>query len=140
MTVESQPRRKAGNNMARQRRDRTAPTLGVGARGRKQAAHMRDSAVRIQEPEPLRPEVRTGAVPADSAEELFAPHEWDALVSGLEHESVPPALPVAQKKAAKGSLSADDLWERLAKTGWVQKGGGEGGAESESRRAQRPSA
>ena len=124
--VKAQPARKAGPAPARPAQPRRAKAQGAARQAHPPAVG------RVANPphelrEPLKPEVRP--VPTDDVEELFAPHESDALLSGLEQDraaEVPPAP------------GGDDVWERLARTGWLRKQAGV--IQPEGRAAQRPSA
>jgi len=79
----------------------------------------------------LKPDVRDGTAGVGGAHELFGPHEWDALLAGLDYEST--------GAAPRGPHpGADDLWERLAKARWLPKRANE--VKPEGNSAQRPSA
>ena len=109
------------------RQGKTADKPNVSAENGRKAAAMK-KAIETGTQEPLKAEVR--AVPeSQGAQELFAPQEWDSLLSGIEHDGAP---------ATPAAAHPFDLWEQLSKTGWLQRRPAEG--QPGGKTAQRPSA
>lgn len=54
-------------------------------------------------------------------EELFSEQEWAALLHSFEPPPAAGEGSAAAAPAPERALSSDELWERLARTGWVRE-------------------
>jgi hypothetical protein len=94
------------------RRDKPAPVAPAVPLAHEdagsQATAMQNRSAEIQMP--LKPEVRAAAPTPPPPQELIAPQEYASLLRGLDHEH-----------ASAPAQVHDDLWERLARTGWLPK-------------------
>ncbi|MCY3018422.1 MAG: hypothetical protein NTW87_05250 [Planctomycetota bacterium] len=109
------------------RQGKTADKPNVSVEHERKAAAMK-KAIETEKQEPLKAEVRT--VPeSHGAQELFAPQEWDSLLTGIEQDGAP---------AKPATAHPFDLWEQLSRTGWLRKRPADGPPGGKT--AQRPSA
>lgn len=94
------------------RRDKPAPVAQAVPPAHEDAGNQAP-AMQIRSAEkqtPLQPEVRAAGQTPPPPQELIAPQEYASLLRGLDHEHSPAPAQVH-----------DDLWERLARTGWLPK-------------------